>query len=240
MPCMSASSAASFDDRFGAKPPSSPTPPPMPWSCSHFLRWWKTSAPIRRHSAKLGRADRDDHELLEVDRVVGVRAAVEHVHHRHRAGSAPPRRRGSATAAGPAPSAAAARAAPATRRGSRSRRAASLFGVPSRSISARSSACWSTRVDARDRLGDLAVDVADGLGDALAQPRVAAVAQLGGLELAGRGARGHRGAAGGAGAQDDVDLDRRVPAGVEDLAGVDGLDLAHSVSPCCSARRAWA
>ncbi len=30
------------------------------------------------------RADRDDHELLEVDLVVGVRAAVEHVHHRHR------------------------------------------------------------------------------------------------------------------------------------------------------------
>ena len=30
------------------------------------------------------RADRHDHELLEVDRVVGVRAAVEHVHHRHR------------------------------------------------------------------------------------------------------------------------------------------------------------
>ena len=30
------------------------------------------------------RADRHDHELLEVDRVVGMRAAVEHVHHRHR------------------------------------------------------------------------------------------------------------------------------------------------------------
>ena len=28
--------------------------------------------------------DRDDHELLEVDAVVGVRAAVEHIHHRHR------------------------------------------------------------------------------------------------------------------------------------------------------------
>ena len=51
MPFISASSAASLDDRFGAKPPSSPTPPPIPWSCSHFLRWWKTSAPIRRHSA---------------------------------------------------------------------------------------------------------------------------------------------------------------------------------------------
>ena len=38
------------------------------------------------HAQRLGearRADRDDHELLEVDRVVGVRAAVEDVHHRH-------------------------------------------------------------------------------------------------------------------------------------------------------------
>jgi len=30
------------------------------------------------------RADRDDHELLEVDLVVGVGAAIEDVHHRHR------------------------------------------------------------------------------------------------------------------------------------------------------------
>ena len=57
------------------------------------------------------------------------------------------------------------------------------------------------RVVAGDRLGDLAVDVADGLRDALAPVGVAAVAQLGGLELAGRGAGGHGGAAVGAGAQ---------------------------------------
>ena len=34
-----------------------------------------------------------------------------------------------------------------------------------------------------DRLGDLAVDVADGLRDALAEVLLAAVAQLGGFEL---------------------------------------------------------
>jgi hypothetical protein len=83
------------------------------------------------------------------------------------------------------------------------------------------------RVRPRDRLGDLAVDVADRLGDALAAPGVAAVAQLGGLELAGRGAGRHGGAAGRAGAQHELDLDGRVAARVEDLAGVDGLDLAH-------------
>ena len=36
---------------------------------------------------------------------------------------------------------------------------------------------------AGDGLGDLAVDVADGLRDALAQVGIAAVAELGGLEL---------------------------------------------------------
>ena len=50
MPAMSTSSAASLEDRSGAKPPSSPTAVPSPRSCSVFLRLWKTSAPIRRHS----------------------------------------------------------------------------------------------------------------------------------------------------------------------------------------------
>ena len=51
------------------------------------------------------------------------------------------------------------------------------------------------RVEADERLGDLAVDVADRLRDALAAPGVAAVAQLDRLELAGRRAGRDRGAA---------------------------------------------
>ena len=41
---------------------------------------------LRAHAqalAERGGADRHDHELLEVDRVVGVGAAVDDVHHRH-------------------------------------------------------------------------------------------------------------------------------------------------------------
>ena len=34
-----------------------------------------------------------------------------------------------------------------------------------------------------------------------------------------------------AGAQPDLDLNRRVPPAVEDLAGVDSLDLAHASGP---------
>ena len=39
--------------------------------------------PQRSASANVGRADRRDHELLDVDVAVGVGAAVEDVHHRH-------------------------------------------------------------------------------------------------------------------------------------------------------------
>ena len=84
MPWTSICSASSLEPRSGAKPPSSPTAVPRPASCRVFFSAWKTSAPIRRHSRERRRAGGDDHELLEVDLVVGVRAAVEHVHHRHR------------------------------------------------------------------------------------------------------------------------------------------------------------
>ena len=48
------------------------------------LSEWKTSAPIRSASAKRVRAGGHEHELLQVDRVLGVGAAVDHVQHRHR------------------------------------------------------------------------------------------------------------------------------------------------------------
>ena len=86
-------------------------------------------------------------------------------------------------------------------------------------------------VEAGDRRGDLAVDVRDRTGDALAPPALAAVAQLLGLELARRGPGGHRCVAVRARAQADLDLDRGVAAAVEDLAGVDALDLAHRSEP---------
>ena len=102
-----------------------------------------------------------------------------------------------------------------------------LFGVPSSSIIVASSAPCSAARAPGQRRGDLAVDVGDRPRDALAGPGVAAVAQLDRLELAGRGARGHRGQAARAGLERDLDLDRRVAARVEDLAGVDGGDRAH-------------
>src|SRR5262249_20528751 len=76
----------------------------------------------------------------------------------------------------------------------------------------------------------LAVHVGDRLGDALADPLLATVAQLDRLELTGRGTRGNRGDAARAGLQRHLDLDRRVAPGIEDLTGVDGGDRAHETA----------
>src|SRR5437870_273107 len=71
-----------------------------------------------------------------------------------------------------------------------------------------------------DRLGDLAVAVADRGPHALTQVLRAAVAQLGRLELAGGGAGRHGRPPHRAGPQREFDLDRRVAPRVEDLTGV--------------------
>src|SRR5581483_10443197 len=66
----------------------------------------------------------------------------------------------------------------------------------------------------------------------------APVPKLDRLVHAGRGSRRHGRAAEGAGLETDVDLDRRVAPGVEDLAGVHSGDTAHSV--CFFARSKYA
>ena len=68
-------------------------------------------------------------------------------------------------------------------------------------------------------------DVVARLADALAQVALlVAVAQLQRLVLAGRRARRHGGGADRAGLQLDVDLDGRIAARIQDLAGQDALD----------------
>ena len=81
------------------------------------------------------------------------------------------------------------------------------------------------------RLGDLAVDVADRLQDGLAAPPGAAVAQLDRLVDAGRGAGRDDRAAERAGLEPDVDLDRRVAARVDDLPSAHLSDLHVAPSP---------
>ena len=78
------SSAASFDSRSGAKPPSSPTVVDRPRSESVRFSACEDLGPHPQRLGEARGAGGNDHELLEVDRVVGVGAAVDHVHHRHR------------------------------------------------------------------------------------------------------------------------------------------------------------
>ena len=101
-----------------------------------------------------------------------------------------------------------------------------LFGVPSSStqqrVDARPGRTRRGRSSAgRDRVGD----VGDRAEDALAaEARLVAVAQLDRFVGAGRGAGRHRRAPDRAVGEDDVDLDRRIAARVEDLARVDEVD----------------
>ena len=69
----------------------------------------------------------------------------------------------------------------------------------------------------------------DGVAHAPAEVAVAAVAELDRLEGAGGGAGGHDGTAPPARGEEDLDLDGRVAAGVEDLPPDDVLDLGHGV-----------
>ena len=90
--------------------------------------------------------------------------------------------------------------------------------MPSSAISVSSIAVWSAAVP-RSAAGDLAVDVADGLQDALAGVALlVAVAQLERFARAGRGARRHGRPAARAGLERDFDFDGGIAAGIENLA----------------------
>ena len=113
------------------------------------------------------RADRHDHELLEVDVVVGVRAAVEDVHHRHGqhvgvdAADVAVERAGRARRRRPWPR-------PATRRGWRWRPGGPCCRCRRASSSMPVDVALVERVEADERVGDLVVDVVDGVEHALA------------------------------------------------------------------------
>ena len=86
-------------------------------------------------------------------------------------------------------------------------------------------------IHAAQRLGELVPDIVHRFAHALAQPGLATVAQLDGLEAARRGARRHRRAAEGGVFERDVDLDGGIAARVEDLPRGDVGDpsAAHSL-----------
>ena len=193
---------------------------------------WKISEPARNASAKLGSAERHDHEFLEVDRVVGMHAAIDDVHHRHRQKP----RRGAADIA-------VERQVVGDRRrlGDGERDAEDGVGAEP-ALVRRAVERDHGLVDLDLRLGihagerveNLAIDGLDRVLHALAEiALLVAVAQFDGLMRAGRSAGRHGGAAARAVVQHDIDLDGRVAAAVEDFAADDVDDGGHA----CGSRR---
>ena len=173
------------------------------------------------------RPRRHDHELLEVEGVRGVRAAVDDVHHRH----------GEHDRLLPAQRAVERQARVGRGRLRHGERHAEQGVRAERALVRRAveldqaavDRCLIARVETLHGRAELGDDVADRPQDALAEVRLRiAVAQLDRLVLAGGSPRRDGGATERARLEDDVDLDRRVAARVEDLPRRDALDGAHA------------
>jgi hypothetical protein len=158
---------------------------------------------VAQRFAEVGRAHRDDHQLLQVEVVVGVGAAVDDVHHRHRqlaaVHAAEVAVQGQAGFLG-------GRAGHGHRHGQHRVGAQAALVVGAVQVDQRLvQEVLLGGVEAQHRLGDLGVDVLHGLEHALAQVALRiAVAQLDGFARAGGRARGHGRAAHGAGLQQHV------------------------------------
>src|SRR5208282_4523295 len=179
---------------------------------------------LRPGAQRLGEgfgAERHDHEFLEVDRVVGVHAAIDDVHHRHRQN---PRR-------GTADIAVERQLVRGRRRlgdGERHAEPALVGGAVERDHGL-VDPDLALDLHAAQGVENLAVDGLDRLAHALAEIALfIAVAQLDGLVGSGRSARWHAGAAARAVLQYDIDLDGRIAAAVENFPADDIDDRGHA------------
>ena len=167
-------------------------------------------------------ASRHDHEFLDVDRIVGVHAAIDDVHHRHRQG---PRCRAADIAVERQ------LVGSRCRLGGGERHAengigteAALVGRAVESDHGFVDLDLGFGVHAAERVEEFAVDRFDRAAHALAEiALLVAVAELDRLVRSGRGAGRHGGAAARAVGQNDVDLHGRIAAAVENFAA-DNVD----------------
>lgn len=193
-----------------------------------FQRVINLGAPTQALGERLS-ANRHNHELLEVNVVVGMHAAVENVHHGRRqhmgvcaANVAIQRqlaRLGSGTCASERSTQNGVRAQVAL---VRSTVDVNHFGVDSTLVAS---------VHADNRFGNFLIHMGDGLLNALAKVAVLiAVTQLNSLECASRCARRNDRACERTVVEGNLDLNRGVAAGIENLSAVDVEDDAHEVS----------
>jgi hypothetical protein len=192
----------------------------------HALEGVEDLGPGAQRLREAGRALRDDHELLDIDGGVRMRAAVHDVHHGHRqdlgVGAADVAEEGEVEFVG---------------RGVGHRQGHAQDGVGAQlGLGLGAVQLDHLAVDARlvedvgadQGAADGAIDVGHRLLHALAEVALlVAVAQFDGLVLAGGGARGDGRAALRAGGQLHIDFYGRVAAGIENFAAQDVDDLRH-------------
>ena len=174
-------------------------------------------------------SQRHDHELLHVERIVGVGPAVDDVHHR------------GGEEAGGGPAEVAVERQPAVlgggmghrHRDTEDRVGAELF-LGGRAVELEHEFVARGLVEsvtALEFLGDPRIHILDGGHHALAQVNaLVAIPLLPGLVGAGARAGGHRRPAKCPVGERHVDLERGIAAAVEDLAGVDVDDRGHGTS----------
>ena len=193
-----------------------------------FQRVINLGAPTQALGERFG-ANRHNHEFLEVNVVVGMHAAVENVHHGRRqhmgvcaANVAIQRqlaRLGSGTCASERSTQNGVRAQVAL---VRSTVDVNHFGIDSALVAS---------VHADNRFSNFLIHMGDGLLNALAKVAVLiAVTQLNSLECASRCARRNDRACERTVVEGNLDLNRGVAAGIENLSAVDVEDDAHEVS----------
>jgi len=187
------------------------------------LRAWKTSGPLGGTFGEGLGSRGHDHEFLEIDGRVGMRAAVHDVHHRHRQdlrvrtaevfverlveGGGGGLGRGERDAEDGV--------------GAELRLGGGAVEFDHRAVHAGLVA----GVVADQGGGELGLDVAHGLLDAFAaEAGLVAVAQFDGLVFTGAGAGGHGRAAEVPGGEFDINFNRGVATGVDDFTGGDGSD----------------
>ena len=225
MASTSASSAASFVGRLGAKPPSSPTAVIAP-ALQHLLQVMKDLHPHAQRLREVRRAAGHHHELLHVDVVVRVRPTVDEVHERHRQ---EPRRRPAQVAVQRQPDL--------LRRRPRRRQRDPQKGVrPELGLVRRPVERDHRLVDRRllrrvqpdHRRAQHLVHMLHRPQHSLAQvAAVVAISQLQRLVGARRRPRGDRGAPEGAAGGDDVHFQGRIATRIQDLSRCYRDDLGH-------------
>ena len=226
MACRMVDRHSSLLPKFGAKPPSSPTAVLMPRSDENLLERMEHFGAAAQRFAESRLADRDDHEFLDVQAVVRVRAAVDDVHHRHRqlhrarAAEIAVQRQAGFFGGG---------LRNRHRHGQHRVRAEARLVVGAvefeqRLVEERLLRC----VEAHDGFGDFGVDVLDGLQYALAAIAVAFfVAQFDRFARSGGCARRHGGAAHRARFEQHVAFDGGIASRIENLAADDIYDSTH-------------